>query len=42
MVRAVAEGALLVPIARRFPLSEIREAHTAAEKGAGGKVLLRV
>ena len=42
MVRAVADGALAIPIARRFPLSEIREAQEAAEKGAGGKVLLRL
>lgn len=42
MVHAVAEGTLVIPIARRFPLSEIREAHALAEKGAGGKVLLRL
>jgi NADPH:quinone reductase-like Zn-dependent oxidoreductase len=42
MVRAVAEGTLVIPIARRFPLSEIREAHDLAEKGAGGKVLVRL
>ncbi|HTB76456.1 MAG TPA: zinc-binding dehydrogenase [Polyangiaceae bacterium] len=42
MVRAVAEGAFVIPIARRFPLSEIREAQEFAEKGAGGKVLLRL
>lgn len=42
MVRAVAEGTLVIPIARRYPLSDIRKAHEAAEKGAGGKVLLRL
>jgi NADPH:quinone reductase-like Zn-dependent oxidoreductase len=42
MVRAVAEGTLVIPIAKRFPLSEIREAQDLAEKGAGGKVLLRL
>jgi NADPH:quinone reductase-like Zn-dependent oxidoreductase len=42
MVRAVAEGTLVIPIAKRFPLSEIREAQELAEKGAGGKVLLRL
>jgi NADPH:quinone reductase-like Zn-dependent oxidoreductase len=42
MVRAVAEGALVIPIARRFPLSEIRDAQALAEKGAGGKVLLEL
>jgi NADPH:quinone reductase-like Zn-dependent oxidoreductase len=41
MVRAVAEGALVIPIARRFPLAEIRGAHQMAEKGAGGKVVLQ-
>jgi hypothetical protein len=33
---------LLIPIAKRFGLAEIREAQTAAEKGAAGKVLLTV
>jgi len=42
MVRAMAEGALVIPIAKRFLLSEIREAQELAEKGAGGKVLLRL
>jgi NADPH:quinone reductase-like Zn-dependent oxidoreductase len=42
MVRAVAEGTLVIPIAGRLPLSEIREAQDLAEKGAGGKVLLRL
>jgi len=40
MVRAVAEGHLVVPIAKRFSLSQIREAQQLAEKGAGGKVLV--
>jgi NADPH:quinone reductase-like Zn-dependent oxidoreductase len=42
LMRAVADGNLVIPIARRFPLSEIREAQEVAEKGAGGKVLLRL
>ncbi len=42
MVRAVAKGALVIPVARRFPLSQIREAQALAEKGAGGKVLLQL
>jgi NADPH:quinone reductase-like Zn-dependent oxidoreductase len=42
LVRAVAEGALVIPIARRFPLAQIREAQQFAEQGAGGKVLVRV
>jgi NADPH:quinone reductase-like Zn-dependent oxidoreductase len=36
----VKEGDLVIPIGARFKLSEIREAHTAAEKGGGGKVLI--
>jgi NADPH:quinone reductase-like Zn-dependent oxidoreductase len=42
MVRAVVEGDLVIPVAKRFPLSEIRAAHELAQKGAGGKVLLRL
>jgi NADPH:quinone reductase-like Zn-dependent oxidoreductase len=42
MIRAVADGTLVIPIAKRFALSDIREAHRLAEKGAGGKVLLRL
>jgi NADPH:quinone reductase-like Zn-dependent oxidoreductase len=40
LARDVAEGRLAIPIARKFPLSEIREAQTLAERGAGGKVVL--
>ena len=39
---AVAEGKLVIPIAKKFPLAEIREAQTLAERGAGGKVVLLV
>jgi NADPH:quinone reductase-like Zn-dependent oxidoreductase len=42
LVRAVAEGALVIPIAKRFPLAQIREAQQFAEKGAGGKVIVQV
>jgi NADPH:quinone reductase-like Zn-dependent oxidoreductase len=42
LVRAVAEGALVIPIARRFPLAQIREAQQFAEQGAGGKVIVVV
>lgn len=34
------DGKLTVPIAKRLPLSEIREAHTLAEKGVNGKIAL--
>ncbi len=42
LVRAVAEGGLVIPIAKRFPLAQIREAQQFAEQGAGGKVIVRV
>ena len=42
LARAAAEGRLVVPIAKRMPLTQIREAHALAEKGAEGKVVLRV
>jgi NADPH:quinone reductase-like Zn-dependent oxidoreductase len=42
ILRAVAEGALVLPIAKRFPLAQIREAQEAAQKGAGGKVVVLV
>lgn len=34
------DGKLIIPIAKRMPLSEIREAHTLAEKGVSGKIAL--
>jgi NADPH:quinone reductase-like Zn-dependent oxidoreductase len=40
LARAVADGKLVIPIARRFPLAEAAAAHELAEKGADGKVLL--
>jgi NADPH:quinone reductase-like Zn-dependent oxidoreductase len=40
LARAVAAGKLLIPIARRMPLAQIREAHRLAEQGAGGKIML--
>jgi NADPH:quinone reductase-like Zn-dependent oxidoreductase len=36
----VREGDLEIPIGKRFKLSEIQEAHRAAEKGGAGKVLI--
>jgi hypothetical protein len=42
LVRAVAEGALVIPIAKGFPLAQIREAQTFAHRGAGGKVIVGV
>jgi NADPH:quinone reductase-like Zn-dependent oxidoreductase len=40
LARAVAQGELVVPIARRFPLAQAAEAQRVAEAGAAGKVLL--
>jgi len=42
LARAVAEGKLVIPIAKRFVLAEIREAQTLVARGAGGKVVLLV
>jgi NADPH:quinone reductase-like Zn-dependent oxidoreductase len=42
LVRAVADGALVIPIAKRLPLAQIREAQQLAERGAGGKVIVQV
>jgi NADPH:quinone reductase-like Zn-dependent oxidoreductase len=42
LARAVAEGKLVIPIAKKFPLAEIREAQALAERGPGGKVVLLV
>jgi NADPH:quinone reductase-like Zn-dependent oxidoreductase len=40
LVRAVADGRLVIPIAARLPLADAAAAHALAEQGAGGKVLL--
>ena len=40
LAQAVAHKKLTIPIAKRFPLSQAREAQQLAEKGAGGKVIL--
>jgi NADPH:quinone reductase-like Zn-dependent oxidoreductase len=42
LARAVAEGRLVIPIAKRLPFAQIREAHSMAERGAEGKVVLRM
>jgi NADPH:quinone reductase-like Zn-dependent oxidoreductase len=42
LARAAEEGRLIIPIATRMPLTQIREAHAMAEKGAEGKVVLRM
>jgi NADPH:quinone reductase-like Zn-dependent oxidoreductase len=42
LVRAVADGALAIPIAKRLPLDRIREAHQLAQAGAGGKVIVEM
>jgi NADPH:quinone reductase-like Zn-dependent oxidoreductase len=40
LASAVADGALVIPVAKRLPLSRAREAQTLAERHAGGKVIL--
>ena len=42
LAQAVAAGKLTIPIATRMPLAQIRAAQTLAEKGAGGKIVLRI
>jgi NADPH:quinone reductase-like Zn-dependent oxidoreductase len=42
LAKAVADGNLVIPIAKRIPLAQIREAQALAERGAGGKVVLLV
>jgi NADPH:quinone reductase-like Zn-dependent oxidoreductase len=42
LARAAADGSLVIPIAMRVPFAQIREAHSLAEKGAEGKVVLRM
>jgi NADPH:quinone reductase-like Zn-dependent oxidoreductase len=40
LAAAVADGSLVIPIAKRFPLAEAAAAHEFAERGGVGKVLL--
>ena len=40
LAKAIADGRLTIPIAKRFPLAQAAEAQTFAERGAAGKVLL--
>jgi NADPH:quinone reductase-like Zn-dependent oxidoreductase len=42
LLRAVTAGTLVIPIAKRFTLSQIRDAQEAAQHGAGGKVVVRI
>jgi len=42
LLRAIAEGSLVIPIAKRFSLSQIRDAQQAAQQGAGGKVIVQM
>lgn len=42
LARAAADGSLVIPIAARVPFTQIREAHSLAEKGADGKVVVRM
>jgi NADPH:quinone reductase-like Zn-dependent oxidoreductase len=38
--KAAAQGELVIPVAVRLPLSEVRQAHTLGENGVNGKILL--
>jgi NADPH:quinone reductase-like Zn-dependent oxidoreductase len=40
LAQEIVGGEFTIPIAKRFTLAEIRQAHELAEKGAAGKVLL--
>ena len=40
LAQEVASGTVIVPIAARYPLAQVREAFLAVRGGAGGKVLL--
>jgi NADPH:quinone reductase-like Zn-dependent oxidoreductase len=40
LAQEIASGEFSIPIAKRFTLAEIRQAHEVAEKGVAGKVLL--
>src|SRR5262249_56644756 len=40
LAQEVASGTVVVPIAARFPLAQVREAFRAVQRGAAGKVLL--
>ncbi len=40
LAQAVADGKLIIPIVKRFPLAEARQAQELAEHHAGGKVIL--
>jgi NADPH:quinone reductase-like Zn-dependent oxidoreductase len=40
LAEAVAAGELIIPIGGRFPMSDAGQAHQAAERGAGGKILI--
>jgi NADPH:quinone reductase-like Zn-dependent oxidoreductase len=42
LLRAIAAGTLVIPIAKRFPLDRIREAQQLAQHGAGGKVVVEI
>jgi NADPH:quinone reductase-like Zn-dependent oxidoreductase len=42
LARAAAAGHLVIPIVARLPLTQIREAHAMADRGAEGKIVLRM
>jgi NADPH:quinone reductase-like Zn-dependent oxidoreductase len=42
LAQAVKDGKFRIPVTMRFPLAQMEDAHRAAEKGAGGKVLITI
>jgi NADPH:quinone reductase-like Zn-dependent oxidoreductase len=40
LAEAVRDGKLTIPVGEKFPLSAANKAHTDAENGRGGKILL--
>jgi NADPH:quinone reductase-like Zn-dependent oxidoreductase len=40
MAEAMKTGRLAIPLGQRYALSDASKAHSAAEKGAAGKLLL--
>jgi NADPH:quinone reductase-like Zn-dependent oxidoreductase len=40
LAEAVRDGRLSIPVAEKFPLSAAGQAHAAAERGGGGKIVL--
>ena len=42
LAQAVAEGKLVIPIAKKLPLAQVRQAQELAQQGGVGKVILTI